>query len=630
MANLVRKDVSYLGRDFGEFRKNLIDYTKQYFPQTYNDFNEASPGMMFVEMAAYVGDVLSYYTDYNLKENLLPNATETKNILSIANTLGYKAKNTIAASVNLDIFQLIPAKSNGTTLSPDWDYALIVQENLRVKSENGLSEFRTTEPIDFSYSSSLSPTEVTVYSVNDTTGEPEWYLLRKNVKAISGKINSVNYTFGAPKIYDKITLTVDNIIEIVDVTDSDNNKWYEVPYLAQDTIFESVQNTSKSDPELSQYRDSVPYLLKLKKTAKRFISTVKDNNRLEIQFGAGISEDADELLIPNPDIVGTALPGRDRLIDASIDPSNFLYTRTYGLAPANTTLTVRYTTGLGVNDNVAANSLTDVLTFSTILDESGLDNTLLATVKRSIATTNPQPARGGSDKESIEEIRNQALSNFSAQNRAVTKEDYIVRAYSLPPRFGAIAKAYIVQDDQLSFEELQSGQPSRVSNPFAMNMYLLGYDSSRRFTQLNQAVKENLKEYLSSYRMLTDAINIKDAYIINIGLEFEIVPLPNYNANEVILRCIAKMKTYFDNRKWQINQPIMLSQLRVELDKVDGVQTVKDVKIINKYNMNEGYSGNIYDIDQATKEGVVYPSLDPSIFEIKYLDKDIKGRSTGL
>lgn len=630
MADLVKKDVSYLGRDFGEFRKNLIDYTKQYFPQTYNDFNEASPGMMFVEMAAYVGDVLSYYTDYNLKENLLPNATETKNILSIANTLGYKAKNTVAATVNLDIFQLIPAKSSGTDIVPDWDYALIVQENLTVKAENSLSEFRTTEPIDFSFSSSLSPTEVTVYSVNDTTGEPEWYLLRKTVKAVSGKITSANYTFGTPKIYDKITLTSDNIIEIVDVTDSDNNTWYEVPYLAQDTIYESIQNISKNDPELSQYRDSVPYLLKLKKTAKRFITTVKDNNRIEIQFGAGISEDADELLIPNPDIVGSALPGRDRLIDASIDPSNFLYTRTYGLAPANTTLTVRYTTGLGVNDNVAANTLTDVLAFNTILDASGLDSALLSTVKRSIATTNTNPARGGASKESVEEIRNQALSNFAAQNRAVTKEDYIVRAYSLPPRFGAVAKAYIVQDDQLSFEEVQSGQMSRVSNPFAMNMYLLGYDSSRRFTQLNQAVKENLKEYLSSYRMLTDAINIKDAYIINIGLEFEIVPLPNYNANEVILRCIDKMKTYFDNRKWQINQPVMLSQLRVELDKVDGVQTVKDVKIINKYNMNEGYSGNIYDIDQATKDGVVYPSLDPSIFEIKYLDKDIKGRSTGL
>ena len=630
MADLIKKDVSYLGRDFGEFRKNLIDFSKQYFPQTYNDFNEASPGMMFIEMASYVGDVLSYYTDYNLKESLLPHATETKNMLAIANTLGYKAKNTVSATVNLDIFQLIPAKGSGTDISPDWDYALIVQENLRVKSENNETEFRTTEPVDFAFSSSLSPTEVTVYSVNDTTGEPEWYLLKKSVKSVSGKINTTEYTFGTPKIYDKVTLSAENIIEIVDITDSDNNLWYEVPYLAQDTIYESVQNISKNDPELSQYRDSVPYLLKLKKTAKRFITTVKDNNRIEIQFGAGISEDADELLIPNPDIVGTALPERYRTVDTSIDPSNFLYTRTYGVAPANTTLTVRYTTGLGVNDNVAANTLTDVLAFNTILDENGLDANLLATVKRSIATTNPNPARGGASKESLEEIRNQALSNFAAQNRAVTKEDYIIRAYSLPPKFGAVAKAYIVQDDQLSFQEIESGQPSRISNPFAMNLYLLGYDSSRSFTQLNQAVKENLKEYLSSYRMLTDAINIKDAYIINIGVEFEIVPLPNYNANEVILRCIAKMKSIFDNRKWQINQPIMLSQLRVELDKVDGVQTVKDVKIINKYNMNEGYSGNIYDIEQATKEGVVYPSLDPSIFEVKYLDKDIKGRSTGF
>jgi len=629
MANdIVRKDVSYIGRDFGDLRKNLIDFSRNYFPNTYNDFNESSPGMMFIEMAAYVGDVLSYYTDHNLKEGMLGQASELKNVMALASQMGYKSKNTIASSVLLDVFQLIPATGTSPNIVPDWNYAMIVNQDMIVKAEKQPAEFRTMESVDFSYSSSLSPTEVTVYSVNETTGAPEWYLLKKQVKATSGKITTTDFTFGSPKPYDKITITDDNLIEIIDVVDSDNNKWYEVPYLAQDTIFESVKNIAKNDPELSGYSDEVPYLLKLKKTANRFIANFKSNNRLELQFGSGISDNNDEELIPNPDLVGSSISGNDRDIDLGLDPSNFLYTRTYGVAPSNTTLTLRYSTGTGVGDNVGPNALTDILTFSVSLDETGLPGTLVSQVKSSVACTNPQPARGGASKEQLEDIRNNALANFASQNRAVTKEDYIVRAYSLPPKFGSIGKAYMVQDDQLSIGE--AGEASRTANPFAMNLYMLGYDASGKLTELNPAIKSNLKEYLSSYRMLTDGINIKDAYIINIGIEFEVSVQPSSNANEVVLRCINKLKSLFDSKKWQINQPILISKLRVELDKIEGVQTVKDVKITNKFNTADGYSGNVYDIDQALKEGVVYPSLDPSIFEIKYLDKDIKGRTIAL
>jgi phage-related baseplate assembly protein len=625
MAEKINKDVSYLGRDFGDLRLNLIDFAKNYFPNTYNDFNEASPGMMFIEMAAYVGDVLSYYTDHNLREGMLHQAQETKNIMALAQSMGYTVKNVVGATVNLDVFQIIPATGTSPNIKPDFEYAMVIQDNMSVKAEKSTAEFRTVEPIDFAYSSSMSPTEVTVYSVNETTGAPEWYLLKKQAKAISGRIFTKEFTFGSPKIYDKIILDEENLIEIVDIVDADNNKWYQVPYLAQDTIFEAVENVAKNDPELSAYRTEAPYLLKLKKTARRFVANFKDQGRLELQFGAGISEDLDEDLIPNPDLVGNALPGRERDIDLGLDPSNFLYTKTYGLAPSNTTLTIRYTVGQGVTDNVAPNQLTDIINFNINLDATGLDSQTVRQVRASIACTNPIPAVGGASKEDDEAIRNHALSNFASQNRAVTKEDYIVRAYSLPPRFGSVAKAYIVQDDQLSTDE--NGQ--RTSNPYAMNMYLLGYDSSTKLTQLNDAVKTNLKEYLSQYRLLTDAINIKNAFIINIGIDFEVTPRPNQNANEVVLRCVDSLKRMFNSKKWQINQPIQLSSIRVALDKVDGVQTVKNVTITNKFDKNTGYSGNIYDIEQATNDGVVYPSLDPSIFEVKYLDKDIRGRTTG-
>jgi hypothetical protein len=622
MADLIKKDVSYLGKDFAQIRKNLIEFSKTYFPNTYNDFNEASPGMMFMEMSAYVGDVLSFYTDVQLKESMIQHASEKKNLLSLAYSLGYRPKNVTSATVDLDIFQLIPSVGSAGEVAPDWSYALKVEDGLVVKSETTDSEFRTVLPVDFAYSSSLDPTDVTVYSINDVTKEPEFYLLKKKVKAVSGKIESSTFTFTSPKIYDKITLNVENIVELVDVIDDDGNKWYEVPYLGQDTIFESVQNTAKNDVVLSQYRSSAPYLLKLKKVSRRFTTKYKSDDSLEIQFGAGISDNADEELIPNPDLVGTALPGRDRDIDVSLDPSNFLYTKTYGLAPANTTLTVRYTTGNGINDNVPSNDLTDIKSKTLILDDDALDTTLVNQIKASVAVTNPEPAKGGKFKETETEIRNNALSNFASQNRAITKEDYLIRAYSMPPRFGAVAKAHIVQDDQLS-----NITPSeRVPNPFALNMYLLGQDENGYLTTLNPAVKENLKTYMNQYRIMTDGINLKDAFIVNIGFDFEIITLPEYNSNEVLIRCVNKIKQIFNIKNWQINQPIVLKHIEVELDKIEGVQTVSNLEVTNKIDTASGYAGNIYDIKEATKNGIIYPSIDPMMFEVKFKDADIRGR----
>lgn len=622
MADNINKDVKYLNKDFSQYRKNLIDFAKNYFPNTYNDFNESSPGMMFIEMAAYVGDVLSYYTDAQMRESLIVHANEKQNIYSLAQSLGYRTKNTVASTVKLDVFQLIPSKGTGPNIKPDFTYALSIKEEMLVRSDLYGTEFRTVEPIDFGYSSSLSPTELTVYQINDMTQEPEWYLLKKSITAISGKIKTKNFTFNEPKIYDKIVIQDDGIIEIIDIFDDDNNRWYEVPYLAQDTIYESVRNIPLIDPQLSQYRELAPYLLKLKKTSKRFITRFKSDDSLEVQFGAGVSDGADEELIPNPDLVGLALPGRDRDIDLSIDPSNFLYTKTYGLAPADTTLTIRYTTGTGINDNVPANDLVNVVSVVFDIDEFNLDAQLMTQVKASLATTNPLPATGGKSKEADDEIKNNALANFASQNRAVSKEDYIIRAYSMHPRYGAIAKAYVTQDDQLS-----SIVPNeRIPNPLALNLYVLGFDGDKKLTQLNEAVKENLKTYLSSYRLMTDGINVKDGYIINIGINFDIIVLPDYNSNEVVLKCISKLKELFDISKWQINQPILISKIGVELDKVDGVQTVSNIEIVNKYDIDMGYSGNVYDIKSATKDGIIYPSMDPSVFEVRYPNKDIQGR----
>jgi hypothetical protein len=616
-----KKEISYLGKDFGQFKKNLIDFTKQYFPNTYTDFSEASPGGLFIEMAAYVGDVLSFYADTNIRETLMNQAVEQANIFDIAGTLGYKAKTTTPSTATLDVFHLVPVTGSGANAAPDYNYALSIN-SLRAKS--GAVTFRSLDSIDFSFSSSLDPTEVSVYEADPATKTPTYFLLKKQVKAVSGEVRTQTFTFGSPIAYDKVLLNDTNIVEILSVEESDGDNWYEVPYLAQDTIFESVPNLVENDPELSAFRSAAPSLLKLRKTAKRFVTRLRSDNLLEIQFGSGVSFNNDEEVIPNPDNVGNGLAGFRRAIDVDIDPANFLYTRTYGQAPSNTTLTVTYVVSNGISENVAANTITQLDTISYNDNINTTNNAMMVNfVKTTVAVNNPAPSSGAKSAESVIDIKNNAMAYFATQNRLVTREDYVVRTYSMPAKFGAVAKVYIVPDDQISQKETLE---SRIANPLAMNLYVLGYDSGKHLTELNQAVKENLKTYLSYYRILTDAVNIKDAFIINIGVDFEITVLPNYNSNEILLKCNSAIIEYFNIDRWQINQTIVKSDITTLIANIKGVQSVVGVNFINLYDSDFGYSGNIYDIAGATRNGIIYPSLDPSIFEVKFPTQDIRGR----
>jgi len=618
------KDVSYLGKDYNQFRRNLIEFAKQYFPETYTDFNEASPGSLFLELSAYVGDVLAFYADNNLKESLLEQASERGNIFDIAKSLGYKAKSSVPAHVTLDVFQLVPATGTGDNVRPDFDYALSIKPGMQIKQTGGDSIFRTLDTVDFGFSSSFDTTEVTIYETNDSTKLPTYYLLKKQIQAVSGEVKTQRFTFNSPIAYDKIVLPDNNVIDIISVTESDGDAWTEVPYLAQDTVFEEVPNLLENDPDFIQYRSSAPSLLKLRKTSKRFISRLRSDDRLELQFGAGISDNNDEEIVPNPDNVGNGIAGFRKNIDIDIDPSNFLYTRAYGQAPANTTLTVTYTVGKGLSDNVAAGTLNNVEFVEFDEDVNNTNNIgIVNFVKTTLATNNEFPAIGAKQKDSLQDVKNNALGNFATQNRLVTREDYIIRSYSMPAKFGSVAKAYIVPDDQIAQQDLIE---KRITNPLAMNLYVLGFNASKQLTPLNDAVKNNLKTYLGYYRMLTDAINIKDAFVINMSLDFEISVLSNYNSNEVLLTCVNELKTYFDVDKWQINQPIVKSVVQNLIGNVSGVQNVVNVFFKNKFDSALGYSGNAYDLASATRNGVIYPSLDPSIFEVKFPSQDIRGR----
>ena len=650
------KEVRYLNKDFSGFRSDLIDFAKQYYPNTHNDFNESSPGMMFIEMAAYVGDVLSYYVDSQFKEQLLAYAEDTKTLYEMAQSFGYKPKLSSPSFTNLDVFQTVPARGSGVNVQPDYRYAIQINEG--TLASNGATTFRIRENVNFAFSSSFDPTTVTVFETSGTA--PTFYLLKKSVGVVSGTVVEEQFEFGETKKYQRIILGSENVLEIISCTDSDGQTWKEVPFLAQDTLFDSVRNVAANDPELSQFSDEAPYLLKLLKTPRRFVTFIRSDGRTEIRFGAGISDSFDEEIVPNPNNVGSSLPGSPTYLDTYFDPTNFLKTEAYGQAPANTTLTIRYSHGGGLVDNATQDSITNISELSLTLDETSLDAGLVSTVKASVAVTNPFPATGGKGAETVKELKDNALAFFQAQGRSVTREDYITRVYALPPKFGAIAKAYIVQDEQLNIPTMQkevksnlfmdernldqlkaqdAGSSNRLPNPNALNLYTLGYTAGRTLTTLNLAVKENLKTYLSQYRLMTDAVNIKDGYIINIGMKVNFIARAGFNKDEVSLRIIEKAKEFFNIDRWQINQPIVIQELAFELSNVDGVGAIVpptqdnpknlSVLITNKFSTADGYSGNIYDINYATKDGIVYPSLDPSIFELKFPNIDIEARAIG-
>jgi hypothetical protein len=613
----VNRDIKYVNRDFTSLRNSLIDYSKTYFPNTYNDFTPSSPGMMFIEMAAYVGDVLSFYVDNQFQETFLQYARQTQNLYDLAYMMGYKPKATTAATTLLDIYQQVPAITSGSEKVPDYTYALEIPENTTVTSAlSGSLQFLIQDKTDFSYSSSLDPTEVTVYQT--AGGVPTYFLLKKQRQAISATIKQTSFTFTSPIPFDTKTINDNNIVEILDITDSNGDEWYEVDYLAQDAVYENLKNTNPNDPNLSSDTD-IAYLLKIKQVAKRFATRFLSKTSLQLQFGSGNPGDTTEEIIPNPNNVGIGLPNEQDKLTTAFSPTNFIFTNSYGIAPSNTTLTVRYLTGGGVQSNVESNSLTNISTNNITFTNSTIaDSNLANQIFGTLLVTNPNAAAGGSDGDDVNEIRQNSLGNFQNQLRNVTFNDYVIRALSLPSIYGTISKVY-------------ASKPKASSNSTnILDLYILSYNNENQLTTATPALKQNLATYLAEYKMINDSVGIKDAFIINIGIDFEIITLPSSNSDEVLLKCIEALQIAFDIDKWQINQPILLRDLNVLLDNIDGVQTVKKIEIINKTGSDSGYSDYSYDIRGALTNNVIYPSIDPMIFELKYPNTDIKGKVVPL
>lgn len=632
------KEVRYLNRTFRDFKSDLITFTKQYYPTTWTDFNESNPGMIMLELAAYVGEVLSFYIDNQFKENLLAYAEEEKNIISIAQAFGYKPKITIPAVTELLVSQVVPAKGADEGYIPDPAYMLKIDKNSTFSTTgNRTITFRNTELIDFAdpVNRSIQP-----YQIDDDTLQITTYLVTKTVKVMAGELRTQSFNFGDPTKFSSITLGENNVTAIMKVTDSEGNTWYEVDYLAQDTILDDKEVTYTAQESEST---NPSYVMKFRTVPRRFVTRLTETKNVQLLFGSGQGNVSEEIVSLDARRVANEDFTTD-LASISLDTTDFLNTDSFGLSPANTTLTVEYSVGGGIETNVSSGEITEVglLKVLNSTDEFNQEEvTLFNDIINTVSVFNAMPATGGLDGETVEEIRQRALAFLNAQNRVVTREDYEGRVLAMPAKYGAVAKVFAVSDNQqnkiqalppdinLQDDDLDTNRVYVEDNPKpnAINLYVLGYNQSGKLTTLNSLVKKNLQSYLSKYRMLTDQVSILDAFVVNIGVNFDITVFKGYNLHDVLAVCLDAVRKYFDIRKWQINQPLRIADLRVLIVAQEGVQSVNNLEIVNKYFFKDGrdYQNYRYDIAEAIVDDVLYPSLDPCVFEIRYPETDIVG-----
>ena len=630
-----KKQVKYVNKDFSDFKKSLVEFTKFYFTETYQDFSDASPGSIFLDMASYVGDVLSYYTDHSFKENLLAHAEEKENLVSLAQGFGYKPQLVTPAICTVSMSALIPADSVGA-LDTKYLPRFSAGTSFTATTFSDSGTYITQDICDFG---DAIDREVKPFSLDSNTDLPSEYVVSKPIKAVGANEKEFKMTVGTPEKYLKIELPEDNIVDIKSVTDAEGNTWHQVDNLSQDYVFQDT---------LVNITDSTVmplYSIKTVKVNRRFVVRINRDMKTELVFGSGTGDLSD--IYEHPDY-RTVYDDNylQNMTNVALDTINFTTGNSFGLAPGDTTLTITYRVATGLKSNVSAGAINKVNNLI-VANETSIFTTAEQTVWNgmlsSVSVVNDEAARGGGSTPTIEEIRQSALGFVNAQRRIVTSTDYEKRVLSMPAKYGTVAKAFVMKDDaitqiqqfnQQEVEIWRTLDPEDdielvVNKPLNtnINLYILGLDSNKRLTTLNNTIKNNIKQFLKGYRLMTDRINILDAFRVSIGVDYSIVVYKGFMTADVLVRCHDRIRKYFDVDRWQINQPIILDELMVEIAKVEGVQAVPSLTFNNKYQQRDGsdYATYTYNLEGNTKDRIVYPSADPCIFELRYPQTDIVG-----
>lgn len=586
--------ISYVNRDFSGIRDELMQMAERFYPDTFQDFSEASFGAMMIDAVAYVGDQINFYLDYNVNEAFLDTAFQYDNVLRHGRALGYKGTGPSSTYGECAFYVQVPADSTG--LGPDMAYIPILQRGTRVSSKNGLS-FMLTENLDFNDPSN----PIVVSQVDNTTGAPTYYAIKSYGNVVSGRLGQKQIAVGAFERFRTVQLKNPNIAEIISVYDSEGHQYFEVDYLAQDMVYQEMPNNNFKN-------DNVPSILKPMLVSRKFIAQ-PTRNGYTLQFGSG--QAAESNVVASPQSVAIDVFGKNYVTNTSFDPSRLSQNTSYGIVPSNTTLFITYRVTNSSNSNVAVASINKVTNPSvqfedrTILD-NGKVNQLVATIEAS----NEKPITGQVAAPSTTEVKRRIYDTFPTQNRAVTQADYESVALRMPAKFGSVKKCTVIKDaDSLKRN---------------LNMYVVSEDKFGKLSLTNTTVKNNLKVWLNNYRMINDTVDILDPYIINLGIEFVAKVTPGNSKNTVMAEATSIIAKLFSSGFF-IAEPLYISSIYSELKKVDGILDVLSVKIINK--SGGQYSGTTFNINKnMSQDGSYLLAPANAIFEIKFPETDIRGK----
>tara|TARA_Y100000310_G_scaffold321256_1_gene378639 strand:+ start:1034 stop:2878 length:1845 start_codon:yes stop_codon:yes gene_type:complete len=611
MASKAKKTVaklgqkSYLSKDFVSFRNDLIAYAKNYFPDKIQDFSEPGVGGLLVEMAAYVGDTMSYYLDHQFNELNPATAVETKNIQAHARNAGVKPSSSAPAVVEVTFYIAVPATFDGAEYVPSTGGLPIIKKNTALQSNQGTT-FILDDDLNFAetdYYGKLKASYNT-YAL-DASGTPTQFLVKQVAECISGNITSEAFTIPNTLVpFRSLTLANPDVTDILMVKDTAGNEYHEVEFLTQDTVFKRFSNIN-----IDQYE--VPERLEVIPAPYRFIVNVDYTSRLaSIQFGSGDGDSLDDDIIPDPSELALPLYGTKTLSRFSIDPNSLLKTKTLGISPVNTTISVMYRYGGGISDNVKAGS---IRTVSKLFIEFPLKppTSTKNTVLNSLDVTNLTDASGGASAVTLEEMRSQIFAARNQQSRIVTQDDLLARIYTLPSKTGRVFRA---------------GISKSAINPMSSRLHIISRDSSGNLAVSPDALKRNLQIYLNEFRLISDAIEILDAAVINYQITFSIVCSPNENKSTVVARAANNLKTISAIKYFQIDQPLVEADIINSIINTEGVLSLVRLSVTNINTFTEGrsYSDFQFNILENTFKGLIIGPVG-SIFELKYPSHDIIG-----
>jgi hypothetical protein len=584
--------INYTNREFEGIRRDLLQIAERHYPDTFRDFSEASFGAMMVDNLAYVGDQLSFYLDYNVNETFLDTSYQYENIVRHGRALGYKETGRASTYGRVALFILIPASPSG--LGPDRRYIPILKKGSSFSSRNGLN-FMLTENVDFA----APRTQVIAARTNTTTGAPTYYAIKTYGNVVSGRMGSERITVGAYERFKTITLSSPNISEIISVFDEQGNEYYEVDYLAQDLIFKEISNSNYKN-------DNVPSILKPFLVSRKFVVN-RSRNSVTLQFGSGKSGETN--IVADPASVAMDVFGKTYVSSTTFDPSRLTKNESMGIVPSDTILTVTYRTTNPTNSNVSVGAINNVN--SSLLDfedRTSLTDSTVSEVVSSVEVSNEEPIFGDVSNPTS---KRRIYDTFPTQNRAVTQADYENMIYRMPVKFGSIKRCSAQRDPD-----------SRRRN---INIYTISEDNFGNLIATNSTIKNNLKTWMNNYRMLSDTIDVLDAYIINYGIDFVVKPSIGVDKFTLVDSCIEVLRARYTSEKLFIGEMIDIADIYNTLSNVEGVLNVTNVKITNRIGAN--YSSVQFDINDNTSpdgSSVIIPKN--AIAEIKYPSVDIKGK----